>query len=63
MCWSHIGLFLLVWPTLFKDTHEFCRSSDSCLETGGLKTKKWQVGNNTSRGTFYEVGSKIYKSN
>jgi hypothetical protein len=27
------------WPTLFKDTHEFCRSCDSCQNIGGLKTK------------------------
>ncbi len=25
------------WPTLFKDTHEFCRSFDSCQKIGGLK--------------------------
>ncbi len=27
------------WPTLFKDTHEFCKSYDSCKKIGGLKTK------------------------
>jgi hypothetical protein len=27
------------WPTLFKDTHEFYRSYDSCKKIGGLKTK------------------------
>ncbi len=27
------------WPTLFKDTHEFCRSCDSCQRIGGQKTK------------------------
>jgi hypothetical protein len=27
------------WPTLFKDTHEFCRSCDSYKKIGGLKTK------------------------
>jgi len=27
------------WPTLFKDTHEFCRSYDNCQKIGGLKTK------------------------
>jgi hypothetical protein len=27
------------WPILFKDTHEFCRSYDSCQKIGGLKTK------------------------
>jgi hypothetical protein len=28
------------WPTLFKDTHEFCRSCDSCQRIGGLETKR-----------------------
>ncbi len=27
------------WPTLFKDTHEFCRSWDDCQKIGGPKTK------------------------
>jgi hypothetical protein len=27
------------WPSLFKDTHEFCRSCDSCQSTRGLKIK------------------------
>jgi len=27
------------WPTLFKDTHEFCRSCDNYQKIGGLKTK------------------------
>jgi hypothetical protein len=27
------------WPTLFKDTHEFCRSWDSYQKIGKLKTK------------------------
>jgi hypothetical protein len=27
------------WPTIFKDTHEFCRSCDNCQKIGGLKTK------------------------
>jgi hypothetical protein len=27
------------WPTLFKDTHDFCKSCDSCQKIGGLKTK------------------------
>jgi hypothetical protein len=27
------------WPTLFKDTHEFCRSYDNYQKIGGLKTK------------------------
>jgi hypothetical protein len=27
------------WPTLFKDTHEFCKSCDNCTRTRGLKTK------------------------
>jgi len=27
------------WPILFKDTHEFCKSYDSCKRIGGLKTK------------------------
>jgi hypothetical protein len=27
------------WPILFKDTHEFCRSCDSCQKIGELKTK------------------------
>ncbi len=45
------------WPTLFKDTHEFYRSYDSCQKIGGLKTKKYgQVGNNTSKGTFMKWG-------
>jgi hypothetical protein len=45
------------WPTLFKDTHEFYRSCDSCQKIGGLKTKKYgQVGNNTSKGTFMKWG-------
>jgi hypothetical protein len=26
-------------PTLFKDTHEFCKSCDGCQKVGGLKTK------------------------
>jgi len=27
------------WPTLFKDTHDFCRSYDNYQKIGGLKTK------------------------
>jgi hypothetical protein len=27
------------WPTLFKDTHDFYKSCDSCQKIGGLKTK------------------------
>jgi hypothetical protein len=27
------------WPTLFKDTHDFCKSCDYCYKVGGLKTK------------------------
>ncbi len=27
------------WPTLFKDTHDFCKSCDSCQKIGGFKTK------------------------
>jgi len=27
------------WPTLFKDTHDFCKNYDSCQKIGGLKTK------------------------
>jgi hypothetical protein len=27
------------WPILFKDTHDFCKSYDSCKKIGGLKTK------------------------
>jgi hypothetical protein len=27
------------WPTLFKDTHDFCKNCDSCQKIGGFKTK------------------------
>jgi hypothetical protein len=27
------------WPTLFKDSHEFCKTYDSSYKIGGLKTK------------------------
>ncbi len=27
------------WPTLFKDTHDFCKSCDSCQKIGRSKTK------------------------
>ncbi len=27
------------WPTLFKDTHKFCKSCDNCQKIKGLKTK------------------------
>ncbi len=27
------------WPTLFKDTHDFCKGCDSCWKIGRLKTK------------------------
>ncbi len=27
------------WPTLFKDSHDFCKSYDSCQKIEGLKTK------------------------
>jgi len=27
------------WPILFNDTHDFCRSYDSCQKIKGLKTK------------------------
>ncbi len=27
------------WPTLFKDTHEFCKINGSCQKIGGLKIK------------------------
>jgi hypothetical protein len=27
------------WPTLFKDTHEFCKGCDTYERTGGLKKK------------------------
>ncbi len=27
------------WPILFKDTHDFCKSYDSCQKIGRLKTK------------------------
>jgi hypothetical protein len=27
------------WPSLFKDTHDFCKSCDSCQKIRGLKTK------------------------
>ncbi len=27
------------WPTLFKDTHDFCKSCDNCQKIGGLKAK------------------------
>jgi hypothetical protein len=27
------------WPTLFKETHDFCRCCDSYQKIGGLKTK------------------------
>jgi len=27
------------WPTLFKGTHDFCKSCDSCQKIAGLKTK------------------------
>ncbi len=27
------------WPTLFKDTHEFCKKCNSYQKIGGLKTK------------------------
>jgi len=27
------------WPTLFKDTRDFCKSCDSYQKIGGLKTK------------------------
>ncbi len=27
------------WPTLFKDTHECCRSCGNCQKIGGLKIK------------------------
>jgi hypothetical protein len=27
------------WPTLFKDTHDFCKSCNSCQKMGGFKTK------------------------
>jgi len=27
------------WPTLFKDTHDFCKSYESYQKIGGLKTK------------------------
>ncbi len=29
------------WPTLFKDTHEFCRNCDDYHKIRGLKTKKF----------------------
>jgi hypothetical protein len=32
----HVGYW---WPTLFQDTHEFCKSYDSCQKIGGFKTK------------------------
>jgi hypothetical protein len=27
------------WPTLLKDTHDFCKSCDSYQKIGGFKTK------------------------
>ncbi len=27
------------WPTLFKDTHDFCKSYDRCQKIRGFKTK------------------------
>jgi hypothetical protein len=49
------------WPTLFKDTHEFYKS---CVKNWRTKNKKYgQVDNNISRGTFYEMRSRFYKSN
>jgi len=27
------------WPTLFKDTHDFCKSCDRCQKIRSLKTK------------------------
>jgi hypothetical protein len=53
------------WPTLFKDIHELCRSYDKVLlENWRIENKKSsQVRNNTSRGTFYKVGSRFYRSN
>jgi hypothetical protein len=29
------------WPTLFKDTHEFCGSYDNCQIIGGKNQKFW----------------------
>jgi hypothetical protein len=43
------------WPILFKDTHDFCKSYDSCQGWRTQNKEFGQVGNNTSRGTFYEV--------
>jgi hypothetical protein len=46
------------WPTLFKVTHELCRSYDKVLSKNWRtkKKKSGQVGNNTSKGTFYKWG-------
>ncbi len=49
------------WPILLKDIHELCRSYDSCQKIKNKKSS--QVGNNTSKITFYEVGSRFYRSN
>jgi hypothetical protein len=52
------------WPTLFKDIHDFCKSCDNCQKIRGFKNKKSnQVRDNISRITFYEVGSRFYRSN
>ncbi len=51
------------WSSLLKNTHEFCRNCDSCYRIGRLKIKSLQIGNNTSRGTFYEMGFRFYRSN
>ncbi len=51
------------WPTLFKDTHDFCKSYNSCQKIGGFNKEFGQVCNNTYIRTFYEMGSRFYRSN
>jgi hypothetical protein len=52
------------WPTLFKDTHEFCRSCGSCQKIGGLKIKNLaKLVTTLLEEPFYEVGSTFYRSN
>jgi hypothetical protein len=50
------------WPTLFKDTNEFAEVMIAIRELG-TKWKWFGQISNLSKRTFYEVGSKFYKSN
>ncbi len=51
------------WPTLFNDTNEFAEVVITIKELGTKWKRFGQIGNNPSKRTFYEMGSKFYKSN